>query len=732
MRQGPRVSRVTVRAPAAIGLVLVLFLDPTGCAWAQARTVGCALIMGDDAPRIDGHLDDPAWQSAAWYGDFIQSVPIFGQPATEPTSVAFLLDSHALFVAVKCHDSSPDLIRARKLRHRDDPMDDDHIEIVFDTYRDQIRGTVFVVNPLGAKEEGLINGYQRFTWSWNEVWQVATQLTGTGWQAEFRIPLRVLRYRAAPAQEWGVNIRRVVRRLQEETYLSATPPPYDISSLNFAATLSGLELHGRQRNIQLIPYALGGILRETGSATTRQGSRWIEEVGLDVKYSVTSDLTLDGTINTDFAQVESDDEQVNLTRFSLFYPEKREFFLENAELFTFGFPGQPDHAPEVSPFFTRRIGLYEGGKVPIDAGVRLTGKVGRQDIGVLSARTSDVPDLELDSAWYNVVRVRRDLGGRSYVGGIVTDSRRGDYHSTTVGVDGTWYITSDLSFLGNVLTVEDSASDSGAAAYEVALDLTTDPWGFLFGFREVAEGFAPDLGFVSRDGYRKQNGSLRYSFRPGRWGVRRVSIRGTGNSYDSLEHGVMESSRFGPVLEVELDTGDDLEVRANRNFERLFEPFELDRGLVFESGDYSFDSVELTYASDRSRRWGLDATLVGGGFYDGDQLQTSSDLWFVLSPHFRTAAAYTTYNISTGHGSVDWRLWALRLSYTHSATLSASAFVQYNSSTEATILNLRLRWILRNDSDLFLVVNQRQEEQAGGPTLTGYEVAFKVNYRFLL
>jgi hypothetical protein len=698
-----------------------------------APVVESRRVDTDQAPKIDGHLDDPAWRTAVWFDEFVQSEPDVGQPATEPTSVAFLFDERDVYVAVRCDDSAPELIRARKLRHRDDPETDDHVQVIFDTYQDQIRGTIFIVNPLGAKEEGLVNGHRRYTWNWNEVWEVRTQITERGWQAEFRIPLRILRYRAATEQQWGVNVTRVVRRKQEQTYLALVPTPYDISSLNFAATLTGLELGTRQRNLQLIPYALVGTLREADLDTGELGSSSITEVGLDVKYSITSDLTLDGTTNTDFAQVESDDEQVNLTRFSLFFPEKREFFLENAQLFTFGTSsGPPGHAPDVTPFFSRRIGLYEGTTVPINAGVRLTGKMGRQDVGLLSIGTDSVDELDLDSAWYNVARIRRDLGGRSYVGGILTDSRRGDFRSTTVGVDGSWFITQDLSLFGDVLMVDDNASDDASLATYAALDLTTDPWGFIFAYREVDEGFEPDLGFVRRDGYRKFEGSLRHSFRPGKWGVRRVSIRPRGNAYESLVHGVTESSNVSLDLEFELESGDRVEVRANREFERLFEDFELDEELVFATGDYTFDSVRLEYSGDESRRWGCDAELTLGEFYDGDRTFFEGDLWYVFSRHFRVAGAYELYDVSTDHGSIDWHLWSFRIHYTHSATLSASSFVQYNSSTGTTVVNLRLRKILRNDSDLFIVLNQREFEDDVFGTLREHDAALKISYRFFL
>ena len=723
------------KRPHSAGVLPVLVLVALALAlpaWGQVRNLQSTRVAAKEAPKIDGDLSDRAWQHATWYGDFLQSVPDYGKPATEQTHVAFLYDDHNLYVAVRCDDSAPSLIRANKLRYRDEPTTDDHIEVVFDTYRDQIRGAVFVVNPLGSKEEGLINGYESYTWSWDEVWETRAAITATGWQAELRIPFRVLRYSSASEQVWNVNVERVVRRKQEASYLVPPRPPFDISSLNYAATLSGLEITTHQRNLQLIPYVLGGWARETDPEDGRQRSRTLDQLGFDVKYSITPGLTLDATTKTDFAQVEADQEQVNLTRFSLFYPEKREFFLENAELFSFGHFGGDPEAPEVSAFFSRRIGLFQGATVPIDAGVRLTGKVGNQDVGLLSVRTASLPELGLPSAWYNVARVRRDLGERSYVGVILTDSRRGDFHSTTMGFDSNWFLTRELSLQGDWLRVDDSGQDGARTAYNLSLDLTSDFYGFLFGASQVDQGFSPDLGFVQRDGYSKKEALLRRSIRPDRWGIRRVNFRSNNFWYDSLPHDARESSSNNLECELELENGDRIAVQTGREFERLFQPFALDPHLAFPAGGYTFTSTEIDYWSDDSRRLGYNAEVTTGGFYDGTRRQLASEIWYVFSPRLRATGGYSPVDISSPHGDVAWNLWSVRLDYTHSSTLSASGYLQYNSSDGTKVLNLRLRWILPNDSDLFLVYNDTREDRLGAPSLRTRELALKVNYRLFI
>ena len=372
--------------------------------------------------------------------------------------------------------------------------------------------------------------------------------------------------------------------------------------------------------------------------------------------------------------------------------------------------------------------------MPIQGGVRLTGKVGRQDVGVLSVRSDGVDALGLDPAWYNVARVRRDLGGRSYVGGIVTDSRRDGTGSTTLGADGEWFFTDSLLLRGSYLAVDDDDDPTAApSSYGTALDLTTDPWGFLFGYTLIEDGFAPDLGYVQRDGIRRYDASLRRSIRPGRWGIRRVSFRTFDNWYDSLVH---DDAREQPPQP-------DLRGRAReRRRPRVGRQSQL-RAAVravrarrrprrSAAGEYTYTSAELQYHSDESRRWGVDAEATVGEFFDGDSTQLEAGAWWVLSRHFRVAASYSTYDVSADHGGIDWRLWSVRLEYIHSATISASAYLQHNSSNGTTVVNLRLRWILPNDSDLFLVLNERRDEQELTQALRSRDAALKVSYRFFL
>ncbi len=707
-------------------LLLALSALATAATDGHAPAAAVECLRAQESPAIDGSLEDAAWGSASWQTCFRQSVPDYGTRASERTEAAFLFDDDNIYVAVRCFDSEPERIRATKLRHRDNPRRDDYVEVIFDTYQDQLRGSVFVVNPLGAKEEGQVNGFRHYNWDWNEVWEVAASITNEGWLAEFRIPLRVLRFDSRLDQVWGVNVRRTIQRKQEEVYLVPPPPPYDISSLNYAANLYGMEVSRRDRNLQLKPYVLAGsAYSDDNGGTTSQ-----HDVGLDLKYSLTTDLTLDLTVNTDFAQVESDTEQVNLSRFSLFFPEKREFFLENAQLFDVGEFGR--RRPEVLAFFSRRIGLYEEEEsVPMDVGARVTGKIGRQDVGLLSVRTGAVDELGVDSRLYNVIRVRRNLEGRSYIGGIFTDSRRGEFRSSTLGIDCDWYLTENLSLSGFMLSVEEPGRDEGHLAWRGELDYTTDPFGFAIGHTEIGENFEPDIGYVRRSGYRSNSVSLRRSIRTGRWGVRRYSFWLSGSAHTAMS-GPLESGRASGRMEVEFESGDRLFLSAESNFERLFEPFELSDDITFPTGDYDFASASVNFNTEMSRRWMLSANARAGRFYDGSRRELGGRFRYIFNNHLSAEVGLSDYRIATPHGDAEWQLWRARLTYTYNAYLSLSAFLQYNSSSGDATLNLRLRWIHSNDSDLFIVYNEVREHELDRWPLRNRDGIVKVNYRIFL
>jgi hypothetical protein len=708
---------------------LVLIIPPSAIAddTAIQKSLIIEKISTDPKISIDGILTEQAWSKADWYTEFTQSEPQYTSRPSEETHIAFLYDDENLYIAVKCFESSLDNIFASKLRHRDSVYSDDIVEIVFDTYRDQVRGYLFVTNPLGAKDESQINGPGQYNWNWDDSWEVETEITEQGWQAEFRIPLSILSFATAESNTWGVNARRVMRTRNEKVYMTPPPPPFDISSLNYSLSLRGFKNLERQRNIQVIPYSL---VKGTTDENDQTDANF--DAGADVKYAVNSDLVLDLTANTDFAQVEADNQQVNLSRYSLFYPEKRDFFLENAQLFSFN-PGF-GYGRSLMPFFSRRIGLYEDSAVPILAGARLSGKISGNDIGLLSVQTDSVDTLNLEKGFYNVARLRRNLDGRSFIGGIVTTSDRGDFSSRTYGVDGQWFFSNQLFLTGYYTAVDEAEIGSDANAYGLTLDYTSDPYGWAITTNETGENYSPDLGFVPRKGIRQNNIVFRRSWRlQNRSIVRRFSLRGSSNWTENVVVGDMESTKKGLHSDIELESGGKIDINIDHNYEQLFNTFILSDDIAFAPGEYNYYTTSISYESSEARRWQTDLRFQTGGYFGGDRDDVSLSLRYIFSKHFNMTAQYSQYNISHEEKDLRWKIFRTRLNYIHSAHISLSGLFQYNSSTGSYITNIRLRWIHSNDSDFFIVINDvHTENELEKLELVGREAIIKINYRFFL
>ena len=701
-----------------------------------ALVVCVSSLWGQDKPdlkaskitsevRADGALTETAWKDAHWFKDFSQSVPTLGKPATEATEVAILFDEKYIYIGVRCFDSEPEKIVANQLMHREDLQQDDHIKVIFDTYQDETRGTMFIVNSLGTKEEGQVGGYRSYNMDWNEVWEAGAQKVPQGWEAELAIPLRILRYQSGNNKTWGINVQRSIKRKVEEVYIVPPTPPFDISSLNFSARLNGLDLNPSGINLQVLPYFLTGTTRDEIAGTDETNT----EVGVDAKYAVTSDLVLDVTANTDFAQVEADTEQVNLTRFSLFYPEKREFFLENSSLFSFGGMG---HYASVVPFFSRKIGLYRGETVPIDLGLRLSGKMMGHDIGLLSVRTGEVDDLGLDSAVYNVLRVKRNFDGRSYFGGIFTQSDRGGFSSRTIGGDISWWPTAGLNLKAQAVTVDQDDLEDQHSTFNLVADYTSDDFGYMLSHQQVGENFNPDLGFVRRHGYKENRLFLRKSGRPESDWLRRYTLQFSGAQIDNMDD-VLESKDASLEFELDMESGDNFKTKYEKKFERLFYDFEVSDGMVFTPGDYDFSDIKFEFQSNESRKLVFNAEAMFGQYYDADRRDLNFGLQYVLNRHFTAGIFADNYNITSDfQEDLDWTLIGVKLRVTITPDLYVSSFVQYNSSTGEVIVNLRLRLLYGNDSGLYLVYNEKRfEDQFDRWQLDSRQAVAKINYRIV-
>ncbi|MEE2638674.1 MAG: DUF5916 domain-containing protein, partial [Acidobacteriota bacterium] len=561
----------------------------------QGRATVRAIRLAEGI-RLDGQLDEPVYHTVSPLDGFIQQMPDEGVPATEQTEAWIMFDKTNLYVAGRVWDSAPaPYWVATDLRvHTTQVRENDSFWVAFDTFNDRRNGVTFYTNSLGAIGDFQITNEGNPNGDWNPVWDVRTGRFEDGWTVEMEIPFKSLRYRPGPSQVWGVQFRRLIRRKNEQTYLTAVPISVGrrgIFRMSDAAMLVGLQVPDGGNRLEVKPYGISGVRTDlTGDPPLRNDADG--DVGLDVKYGITQNLTADLTYNTDFAQVEVDEQQVNLTRFSLFFPEKREFFLEGRGIFEFargGGPSSRDSAlrpvaggggfdPGNAPtlFYSRRIGLERGTVVPILGGGRVTGKVGSFDVGALNIQADDEVVSDSESTNFTVVRVKRDLFRRSSVGGLVTNrsvSAVGNGASQTYGADGTFSFYENVSFLGYLARTQTPGLGSRDRSYQGQFTYAGDRYGLQAEHLLVEDNFLPEVGFVRRDNFRRSFGSARFSPRPTSIeAIRQFRFEGGIDYIVTADAGVVETRRSQIAFSTEFESSDRIGVSVADNYELLVEP----------------------------------------------------------------------------------------------------------------------------------------------------------------
>ncbi len=679
-----------------------------------------ALRVDDQAEfDFDGVLSEPFWERAEVLSDLRQREPLEGVPATERTEVRLAYDDNALYVGVLAFDRQPDAVVAR-IRQRDRIMSasgfglsfqgDDAVAFILDPFLDRRSGILFATNPNGAQFDALITDEgAEINADWRGVWEVRATRTSEGWSAEFSIPWRTLRYPPDASAGWGLNVARVIQRENEQLLWQAWDREGGgFERMSQAGRLTGLEGLPRPRtNIEVKPYSLGG-LRWTRADTGDPGlpppldRDPSGDVGVDLKSEVRPGLVLDLTVNTDFAQVEVDDQQVNLTRFSLFFPEKREFFLENAGIFEFGQQGFFGPPPFLA-FFSRRIGIGAGGAVPILGGGRLTGRIGSQTVGFLSVATDEFGSRGREV--FNVGRVKRDVGEANYIGAILTD-RRGDGPANTVaGVDARVVIRPTLiadGFLARTFT--EGAGGEGTTAY-TSLNYTTDLWGGFFQGLQVAPGARANSGFIARTDFRSVQLNLRRSFRPGFLGIRKVDFRVNGR-YDSTVDGRFQGREVGLSMGPQWDTGDSFNVSWNRGAEQIDDDFVLADSLPVPAGLYDDGQWSIRGSTGGRRPWSLSMNVSGSDFNGGDLLRFGGSVSLAPTPSVAFTAGFDRNDVRLPSGAFTADVTSLRFTWALTTEITTNALIQYNGLADEVLTNVRFNFIHRPGSDLFVVLTE--------------------------
>jgi hypothetical protein len=717
-----RNSILHVLVATFLGLSAALVQPREGAAQASAAQEGPATLnavripLDSRSPSVDGLLSDPVWALATPVNGFRQREPQEGIPASEDTEVRVVFDDETLYVGVMAYDSQPDRIVSRILQ-RDrvlrafgfggfQPAGDDVVAILLDTFQDRRNAVVLATNPNGAEFDALVsNDGDEVNVDWRGIWEVASSRTPEGWSTEFAIPWRSLRFSSDAVQRWGINVTRFVQRTQEETmWRSWEREGGGFERVSRAGTLAGMANLPRSGiNLEAKPFLLGSRTQTRRGAGDHPVDGDVD-FGIDLKSEIRPGLVLDLTYNTDFAQVEVDDQQVNLTRFSLFFPEKRDFFLENAGIFEFGQRGFFEPPPYLM-FFSRRIGIGPDGEVPILGGGRLTGRVGSQTVGLLTVGTDDVPGR--DQELFNVFRVKRDVGTSAYVGFMATDRRGSGDANTVAGADFQWYVWPTLQASGFVSRSSTDGPGGEGWVYQGSLNWTEDLWGGFIQFFNVDPGAEASTGFITRTDLRRAQGAIRRSVRPGMLGIRKIDLRPSGQ-YQSTTDGRFQDWEAGPSLTFDFDSGADVGLTANWGESQVDDAFTL-AGLVdVPEGRYRTDEVSVRAGTSSARAWSLRGNARAADFYGGDLVSWGGTASFTPVPAFSFQGSFNRNDVSLPGGDFVADIYSFRATWAFSTKLVTNALVQYNALTEDVLTNIRFNFIHRPGSDLYLVFTEER------------------------
>jgi hypothetical protein len=731
LRNGRLTMRMHGMRNASLVSVLILCLTPIGAVPVAAQQVSNGTAYAQrpvaraaaaaEPPTMDGDvLGDPAWRAAPPVTGFWQTTPDEGRPATEETEVRLLYTAGTLYIGVVCYDREPSQLIVTDNR-RDASLEEmDSFRLVLDTYRDRQNGFLFGTNPAGVEydaqvsNEGQGGGFGAgpraqpgagggLNVNWDGSWTVSVQTGAYGWSAEFAIPFRTLRFGGDAAQVWGVNFERTIRRKRETVYWAPLPRQYGLPRVSLAGSLEGLE-PPTPRNLQFTPYGLIQGTREVVS-TAYETSGPDVDFGADLKYSITPSLTLDATYNTDFAQVEVDEQQINLDRFNLFFPEKRPFFLENAGQFAVGQPGQ------VELFFSRRIGIGPNGEeVPIIAGARASGDLAGMKVGVLDMQTEEVDTTGIPGNNFAVARVKRELPNRSFVGGLFTNRQgMGAYaadadYNRLVSVDGQ-------------LGIGRYGLLSGFAARSFTPEVTDPQHAFRFqagydserlmlqtGYSEIAAGFNPELGFLQRTAYRSFNGLVFYRIRPDFLGFHELRPHSSYNGYWGVD-GFYESGLLHVDNHWEWANGYEVHTGVNFTHEGVREPFDIVDQVTVAAGSYDHVEAVLVAMTDQRKWISLSVRATIGGFFGGDRMALSPSLTLRAGEAFNSEFSLDRNDADLPDGSFTTNLFRARLSYSFTPRLYVQALLQLNDAADVRSANLRFGWLQTAGTGLFVVFN---------------------------
>lgn len=743
-----RTAGLATALAASVVIPTVLLAQTAEDGRGSDERVGAAMRT-DTPPVVDGHLAEELWDLAPVLGGFVQHEPLEGEPADERTEIRIVFDRSALYIGARMFDSRPADMRLGENRRDANLQDADALLIVLDTYRDRQNAFVFGTTPVGIEYDGQVTKDGQgglstarraqagagagggFNLNWDGSWEVATSIDDQGWSAEFRIPFSTLRYRGGGSQEWGLNVGRTIRRLNEEAYWAPIPRQYTLYRVSEAGTLQGIEAPTGRR-VSVTPYGLSSMHRDF---ETTAGTDWSTEVGVDSKIGVTPSLNLDLTYNTDFAQVEADEQQINLTRFSLFFPEKRPFFLENAGIFSIGTPRAGTDLG-LDLFYSRRIGIGADGElVPILGGGRLTGKLGGLNVGLLSIQTEALDGRGIPSANYSVGRLLSELPNRSQLGAMVVSRVNADStgdHNLTFAADGRLGIGRSINLDGYVARTETPSLQGREHAIGLTGSYQTRDWDIALQYREIGDNFNPEVGFLPRWSYRAFIERVQ----------RNIRVPSIGWIREFRPHSVVrhfyDFDWFLETRYVHLDNATQFENGAfistalNIRREGLKEPFEISENIIIPAATYDFAEAVIRFNSNESAALSVNGVVTIGTFFSGNRRSFQGGVTNRLGSTWVAGLTASYDNVDLAEGAFETALLGLKLSYSFTPRIFLQSLTQYNTESDRLSINARFGWLNTAGTGLFLVYNDvEQTVDPRGPADRAFVVKFTRRFNLM-
>ncbi len=666
---------------------------------AQATRPSLEMARAATRPSIDGKLDDPCWKDAPVIKDFTQVIPVAGDKPTEKTEVRLLYDRDAIYIAIRCYDSQPDRIISRQMQRDADLGSDDMVKIAFDTFGRRRDGYYFSTNPAGARVEGLIEDFADQNKLWDTIWDVEARIDDQGWTAEAAIPVKSLSFDPA-ATAWGCNIERTIRRKQEVARWTAISPAKPMTSLADFGELRGIAGLRHGLGLEVKPFL-------TYKYTDDENfTDWSLKPGSDFIYRITPSLTAQASINTDFAEADVDDRVVNLTRFPVFFPEKRDFFLQDASLFAFGGIGTSP-----LPYYSRRIGLDAGGR-PVDVlfGGRLTGRIGDTSLALLTVEQDESDDLPAKNL--SVIRIAQQVLDESNVGVILTHGDpRSDGDNTLAGVDFN-YLNTRLDggrrLMGHAyfMGTDSDNFDAQDYAWGLALAYPNEPWDLFAEVEEAGDEFDPAMGFIGRRGVREYRGWIRHVWRINHAWIRSISLRFRPEVITEADGRIVAEDYDLPGISLLTPAGDSVYAEWFSSRDVLDESFEIWPDVMLPADDYRWSGYLLELHTSSSRPISLDVEHRAGTFYNGTRNDYGAGFSVRPSRHLNLGLFYELRDIDLEQGDFDVRLVSGRVNFAFSPSLSWTNVAQYDNKSRSVGFDSRVRWTVRPGNDLFIAVSQ--------------------------